>query len=296
MIFIIIILPYGFFSLKTSGSFFPNTYSAKVGNLGLLGAIEERSRDTLKTILFSQPKLYFSDFIKALSEINPLLTITLPFALLGLLQLETVVLPLFFTLFPLLVGMVIPTDRISWPWNRHMLNLIPVAIVISLVGSYFFSRRILAKTKRCAVYIPTVLFSLLTVVVIVVSIADQKKVRKYFIDRGSAMKAEHIVVANWINQNLPFQATIAASDIGVIGFYTQRFIIDTEGLITPEILGNERRNSPAKDQEVCYYLEKTRPDYLVRFSWVYPTFSAEEFPLIYKSGNLAVYETPWTRF
>lgn len=295
-IFVVTILPYGFFSLKTSGSFFPNTYSAKVGNLGLLGAIKEGSKSAFETVFFLYPKLYFSDFIQALSEINPLLTIALPFGLLGLLQLETVVLPLFLILFPLFVGLIIPTDRISWPWNRHMLNLIPVVIVVSLVGSYFLSKRILVKVKRCAVHIPTILFSLLTIVVIVVSIADQKKVRKYFIDRGAAIKTEHIAVANWINRNLPLQATIAASDIGVIGFYTERFIIDTEGLITPDILGKERRNSPAKDWEVYEYLQKTRPDYLVKFSWVYPTFPTEEFPLIHKSGNLAVYKTPWTQF
>jgi hypothetical protein len=81
----------------------------------------------------------------------------------------------------------------------------------------------------------------------------------------------------------------------VIGFYTENFIIDTEGLITPEILGEQRRNGPAKDREVYQYLEKTRPDYLVKFRNVYRTFSDTEFLPIHKSGKLVVYRTPWTR-
>ena len=110
------------------------------------------------------------------------------------------------------------------------------------------------------------------------------------------MKGEHISVANWINQNLPPQAVIASSDIGVVGFYTQRFIIDTEGLITPEILGQQRLNSPAKDREVYQYLQEAKPDYLVKFYWVYPTFSQAEFAPVHTSGNLSVYRTPWTRY
>ena len=110
------------------------------------------------------------------------------------------------------------------------------------------------------------------------------------------MKAEHISVANWINEHLPPQAVIASSDIGVVGFCTQRFIIDTEGLITPEILGQQRLNSPAKDQEVYAYLQQAQPDYLVKFHWVYPTLPKTEFTPVHSSGNLTVYRTPWTRY
>lgn len=294
--FTLVILPYGLFSLKTTGSIFPNTYTAKVGSLGLLGAIKENSLEAIQLALFTNPKLYLIDFTRALRQINPTLTFLLPLGVIGLLHKSFLILPLLLVLSPLIVGMIVPTDRISWPWNRHMLNLIPIFITTTLVGNYFILRRVFKKVKKWATPIQISLLSTLTVISGLFFVVEQAKVRKFFIDRGAAMKTEHITVANWINQNLPLEAIIAASDIGVIGFYTQHFIIDTEGLITPEILGQHRRNSPDKDQEIYQYLEKTKPDYLVKFSWVYPSFPTTEFLPIYKSGNLVVYQTPWTRF
>jgi arabinofuranosyltransferase len=292
----LIVLPYGLFSLKTAGSFFPNTYSAKVGDLGLLGAIESGSAHAIALALFVNPWHYLGDFTQAVAMINTVLAIVLPFGMLGLLRRDTFLLPLYLILFPLLVGMVIPTDRISWPWYRHMLNLIPVFVIVSLAGSNSLLEKVLSRAPKWATPVRRGLVGILIIAVGLLVLVGQPKVRESFISRGAAMKTEHIAIADWINQHVPPQAVIAASDIGVIGFYTQNFVIDTEGLITPEILGEHRRNGPAKDQEVYQYLAKTRPDYLVKFHKVYSTFPEAEFTPIYKSGKLVVYRTPWTRY
>jgi hypothetical protein len=296
LVFILIVLPYGLFSLKTVGSFFPNTYSAKVGDLGLLGAVESGSAHAIMRALFVNPWLYVGDFVQALAMINPVLVVILPFGMLGLLRRDTFLLPLYLILFPLVVGMVIPTDRISWPWYRHMLNLIPVVVIVSLVGSHSLLERILRRFPKWAAPVRRSLVGLLIIVTGLLFLTAQPRVKQFFVSRGAAMKKEHISIAGWINQHAPPEAIIAASDIGVVGFYTQRFIIDTEGLITPEILGEQRRNGPAKDKEVYRYLEETKPDYLVKFHKVYPTFSQAEFTPIYRSGKLVVYRTPWTRY
>jgi hypothetical protein len=295
LVFTLIVLPYGRFSLATVGSFLPNTYSAKVGDLGLLGAIKAASMDAIKLALFTNPRLYLADFVYALATISLVLTVALPLGMLGLLRKDACLFPIFLILFPLVVGMVIPTDRVSWPWYRHMLNLIPVFVIVSLVGSNSLLEKGLSRVPRWAVPVRRSLVGILIIVLGLFFVAEQPRVRASFVSHGAAMKANHISMANWINQHLPPSAIIAASDIGVVGFYTQRFIIDTEGLITPEILGEHRRNSPTKDQEVYQYLAETQPDYLVKFHGVYPSFSKTEFTPIHKSGKLAVYRTPWTR-
>jgi hypothetical protein len=295
-VFALIVLPYGLFSLKTVGSFFPNTYSAKVGNLGLIGAIQGGSVDAITLVLFTNPRLYLANFVQALLKISPVLAMAVPLGILGSLRKDAYLLPLFLILFPLVVGMVIPTDRISWPWYRHMLNLVPVFIIVSLVGSNFLLEKVLSRAPKWAAPIRRSLLGILIIAIGLVFLSEQPEVRQSFVSHGVSMKTEHIAIANWINQHIPPQATIAASDIGVVGFYTQRLIIDTEGLITPGILGEHRRNSPAKDKEVYQYLEETQPDYLVKFRKVYPSFSETEFTPIHKNGKLVMYRTPWTRY
>jgi hypothetical protein len=295
-VFALIVLPYGLFSLKTVGSFLPNTYSAKVGNLGLIGAIQGGSVDAIKLALFTNPRLYLVKFVQASVLISPVLAMALPLGILGLLRKDSYLLPLFLILFPLVVGMVIPADRISWPWYRHMLNLVPIFVIVSLVGSHFLFEKVLSRVPRRAAPIQRSLFGILIIAVGLLFFTGQRKVGGSFVYHGVAMKTEHISMARWINQHLPPQAVIAASDIGVVGFYTQRFIIDTEGLITPGILGEHRRNSPDKDKEVYQYLENTQPDYLVKFHKVYPSYSETEFTPIHKNGKLVIYRTPWTRY
>jgi len=296
LVFTLIVLPYGLFSLTTVGSFFPNTYLAKVGDLGLIGAINSGSAQAIKLALFANPRLYLGDFVEALAMISPVLAVALPFGILGLLRKDLYFLPLFLILFPLVVGMVIPADRISWPWYRHMLNLIPVFVIVSLVGSHSLLEKILSWAPRWAAPVRRSLVGILIIAIGLLFLAWQPKARESFVSRGAAIKTEHIAMANWINQHLPHQAVLAASDIGVVGFYTQRYIIDTEGLITPDILGEHRRNSSAKDQEVYQYLQETQPDYLVKFRTVYPSFSEEEFMPIHSCGKLVVYQTPWTGY
>jgi len=291
----LIVLPYGLFSIATAGSFFPNTYTAKVGDLGVIGAIKAGSVEAIEQALVTNPRLYLDDLVEAVEEISPILIAVLPFALFGLLRKDAAVLPLLVVLFPLLVGMVVPTKRISWPWYRHMLNLIPVFVVVSLAGSHQLLKAALSRTGKWAAPLRAIVLAVLAIALALDFVAQQPDVRESFIARGSAMKTEHVSVAQWINEQLPPQAVIAASDIGVVGFCTQRFIVDTEGLVTPDALGPERSDSPAKDRQVYEYLSQVKPDYLLKFRWVYPTFSEEEFPPIYASGNLKLHRTPWTR-
>jgi hypothetical protein len=46
----------------------------------------------------------------------------------------------------------------------------------------------------------------------------------------------HIQAARWINANAAPNAIIATHDIGIIGYYTQRQIVDLAGIVTPEII------------------------------------------------------------
>jgi len=65
---------------------------------------------------------------------------------------------------------------------------------------------------------------------------------------------------------------IATMDIGAIGFYSGRRIIDLKGLVTPELapLVAEMGGSRKRAQAVYEFLSRKRPDYIAVFPEEYP--------------------------
>ncbi|MCB8960390.1 MAG: hypothetical protein H6651_08750 [Ardenticatenales bacterium] len=50
------------------------------------------------------------------------------------------------------------------------------------------------------------------------------------------INGEMVQVAHWLNDNTPEDAIIAAHDIGAIGYFTERQLVDMAGLITPDLV------------------------------------------------------------
>ena len=77
------------------------------------------------------------------------------------------------------------------------------------------------------------------------------------------------LVGQWLKENTSETSAVAADEIGIIGFYAERRIVDLEGLITPEIVPYKyrRRDIAAPDVPLkgatFRFLELERPDYLV---------------------------------
>lgn len=50
------------------------------------------------------------------------------------------------------------------------------------------------------------------------------------------IEGEMVATARWVEQNVPQDSTIAAHDIGALGYYAPRRLIDLAGLVSPEII------------------------------------------------------------
>src|SRR5690606_23308916 len=108
-----------------------------------------------------------------------------------------------------------------------------------------------------------------------------------------------IRTAQWIAAHTSEDARVATNDIGAIGFFGRRYILDTEGLVSPEAIWPKRMHRHLE------FLEASRPDVLVIFPNWYPTLAArtdlfEEVArisaekVIAGGESLVVYRTPWT--
>jgi arabinofuranosyltransferase len=111
----------------------------------------------------------------------------------------------------------------------------------------------------------------------------------------------HVRAGLWIGGHLPEDAVVAANDVGAIAYFSQRRILDLEGLVSPEVLAYRR----FADRGIRV-VRDMRPDYIVIFPTWYPEISqSAEFSEIHRitigdnvisaGDTLVIYQTPWAR-
>jgi len=82
----------------------------------------------------------------------------------------------------------------------------------------------------------------------------------------------HVKVGTWLGRATRDGDVIATMDIGAIGFYSEREIIDLIGLVTPEITDVVRGKGGGgqRSKAIHEFLETRQPDYLAVFPDMYP--------------------------
>ncbi len=78
---------------------------------------------------------------------------------------------------------------------------------------------------------------------------------------------QHLAVASWINENISENDKLAAQDVGAIGYFTKRQVIDLTGLVSPEFYPLQKDQSlvwkEARKQGANFFIIYTRlnPDF-----------------------------------
>ena len=107
------------------------------------------------------------------------------------------------------------------------------------------------------------------------------------------IQTEMVATARWIGENTDVSDVIAAHDIGTIGYFTDREIIDLAGLVSPDVIPFIRDENRLAD-----YMEASDVDYLVTFPDWYPIL-VEKIDVVFQTSgeispslggeNMAVY-------
>jgi hypothetical protein len=79
------------------------------------------------------------------------------------------------------------------------------------------------------------------------------------------IETEMVAAAKWIEANTPYEALIAGHDIGALGYYGDRHIIDLAGLISPEVIPFIR-----DEDALAEFLYAKEASYLITFPGWYP--------------------------
>lgn len=108
------------------------------------------------------------------------------------------------------------------------------------------------------------------------------------------IESEMVSTANWIRENTEPEALIAAHDIGALGYFGQRDIVDLAGLISPDVIPFIR-----DEEQLADYLDTQQVDYLMTFPRWYPYLTSRSILIFQTDGtfspqmggeNMAVYQ------
>lgn len=275
--FLLLILPYLFFNFAISGSLLPNTFYAKQAEYASVLAQPLFLRVAqLALQLFVGPGAplipgFFYFIYKAVRERS--------WRLLGWLAWGAG----FLLLFSLRLA-------VTYQHGRYIMPLIPIYILLSLSGmarwiepnAAVFQRRVLSKAWVAAVAVGGLAFYGLGA--------------SAYSSDVAFINTEMVAAAAWVDENTPPDALIAAHDIGALGYFAQRQIIDLAGLTSPEVIPFIRDES-----RLAVYLDEQGADYLVTFPGWYPYLSSQAQLLFQTSAevsqalggeNMAVYSWP----
>jgi hypothetical protein len=94
------------------------------------------------------------------------------------------------------------------------------------------------------------------------------------------IETEMVDPARWIAQNTPSQALVAAHDIGALGYFGQRRLLDLAGLVSPEVIPFIR-----DEGRLAAFLDEQQADYLMTFPDWYPEL-AKRGVEVYRSQGI----------
>jgi hypothetical protein len=238
---------YGLFNYSISGSVLPNTFYAK--------QIEYAS--VLTQPLFQR---LINIFLVPLSGPGILLVPGYIFSIFSATRkwnwwLITAV--LWFFGYGLIYALRLP---MVYQHGRYLIPLIPVFYLIGIIGTvnlFFDFIKNIERVKRYFILMG-ICFGLCSLIFAisgeVALIEDNKTIDRLMVQP-----------AFWISENTSPNAAIAVHDIGAMGYFGERKIIDLAGLIQPELIPMIR-----DDKKIEKFLRLTGADYLVAFKDWYP--------------------------
>lgn len=147
---------------------------------------------------------------------------------------------------------------VLYHFGRYLFPLVPL---LFLVSAYIIKWMTAEKKEnsglkrfpgrfRWIAY--TVLF--VTLGIAVFNFVDGKK---YYAYECRSFLQRHIKLSYWIKENLPGDVSIATHDIGAIGYFTGKRVIDIIGLMDKEAVGISR-----DPQRIRTFLDKRKCDYI----------------------------------
>jgi hypothetical protein len=287
MMFLIVLAPGAYFNLQASGSIFPNTFYAKQSEYGELMSTLTIWLNSIGNMLIAPlagglllliPGMvwWMITSLRALRAKQSLAEVKIASSRRALLAM------MFSQWLPLIwiaVHIVVYALRlpVSYQHGRYLLPIIPIVLLYGIVGTVMVLDRMKARSNKPLARLLRRVYALTIIVVFALYVPIGAVA---FATDVAIINGEMVAVAQWLDRNTPPDAFIAAHDIGAIGYFTRRPILDLAGLISPEVIPFIR-----DEVQLGEWMQAEGADYFVTFPGWYPQL-ATRWPPVF-AGNSA---------
>lgn len=193
---------------------------------------------------------------------------------------------LYWLLFGVIYALRLP---VNYQHGRYLMPVIPLYIVLGMGGTVLLLERLRSGYSRRLLQNALLWAGILLIIGFIALGA------RAYSDDLRFINDEMVTVARWLNAHTPANALIATHDIGAIGYFTQRPLLDMAGLISPEVIPILR------DEDALWeWITASGAQYLVTFPSWYPRMTVRPelelvfqtdsaFTRAYGEDNMAVY-------
>lgn len=266
-------LPYFVFNLLISGTFLPNTFTAKQAEYASLQAtpllqryFQQLGQPAIGVGIILLPLIFLQLAHATASKNWPLLSA--------------------FTWIAMYAGLYAARLPVTYQHGRYAMPTIPVFLLSGSLAAvdWYYS----AGTKK-----RHQLKNFYLMATAGISLGFLITGANTFARDVTYIESEMVATARWVNANLPKDALIASHDIGALGYYGSHRLIDLAGLISPQVIPFIR-----DQKKLAQYLDSSGTTYLVAFPGWYPQMTASkkivfstqsEFAQKYGGENMAVF-------
>ena len=263
--FLMVFIPFLLFNQITSGHWMPNTFYAKQAEYAILQN---------EPLFLRFGKLMAQPWIGAGVLLLPGFIYT-AYQSIRKKKIEIIAWVLFWLGYVLIYAVSLP---VTYQHGRYQMPSMPVYFILGLIGS--FDLMILIKRSRPGLLIKKSWILSLIIVWLAFNILG---VEAYSQDTA-IIQNEMVKTAQWISQNTPSNSIIAAHDIGALGYWGDRKIIDLAGLVSSDVVPIIRDETQLRE-----YLNNVHADYLMTFPTWYPILVKDK-TLVYQSDDYHVIE------
>lgn len=248
--FVVVAIPYLLFNYAVAGSFWPNTFYAKQAEYAIeremslvMRFFEQLTQPVLVGIgIVLLPGLAIAHMRKG-DRIKPSQFAALLWVLAYL-------------------GTYALRLPVTYQHGRYAIPTIPVLLVLGIEG---FTRwtdiRASSFTKR---FLSRTWFLLLIVMLIAFWFVGAQA----YAEDVAIIETEMVDASLWIAENTESEALVAAHDIGALGYFGARDILDLAGLVSPEVIPIIR-----DEEQLANFIMERGANYLMTFPGWYPRLS-----------------------
>ncbi len=256
--------PYLLFNLLVQGSIWPNTFYAKQAEYAVqrqlpitLRFLSEVKLPLIGSGIFLLPG--FAAFCwKAWRERC--------WAVLGAV--------IWFLGYALLYALRLP---VTYQYGRYFIPAMPVYFIIGLAGNIYLLQGLRARRWTWLLARVGLISGLIVWFAFYIIGAGR------YAQDVAIIETEMVATAKWVAANTPPQALIAAHDIGAMGYFGERKLLDLAGLVSPDIIPFIR-----DEERIAAWLDEQQADYLVVLSGWYLSLPMGK-PLVFRTnGNFAI--------